>query len=290
MPTKYSEDDLVNELERVSEEYCDGGSPTVKDMKKYGDISYATFSNRFGSWNEALKVAGFSKNAVGRGNPISSEKIIEDIKRVSEEVRGRPSYSQYQEYGNFSFPTLRTHLNSWWDALSECGFEEYRHKEYSEAYNSRTIDEYISEFERVGEKLNKIPTQKDINLHSKYSLTSYQNKFDSWGEIIQKSKFSLKNSRKGVEVPKEKALDELKKAVYRIGIDNSTHDIISESKFSRTVYARKFGTINKALLKIGYEPLVRRDNPGKEQLIKDIKGIYRCYCDKNETPDQKNIS
>jgi len=285
--TKYSEEELIKELQRVSEEYCQGDSPTVEDMKKYGNISYATFSNRFGSWNHALEFSGYSKNGVGRGNSITQQEIIRDIKSVSREVGGPPTYSQYQEYGDFSFPTVRKRFNSWWNALSESGFEEYRYKEYSEQSNSRTNNEYISEFERVGEKINKVPTQKDIKLHSKYSLSSYKYNFKSWKKIIEKSKFSLKNGRNGIEISNEEALDELKKTVSRIGIDNSTRDIMSECKFSRTVYARKFGTINKALLEIGYEPLVRRDNPGKEQLIKDIKGIYRCYCDKDETPGQK---
>jgi len=284
---KYSEEELFEELQRVSEEHCDGDSPTVEDMKRNGNISYGTFINRFGSWNKALKFCNLKVNDYGRGNKIEKEDIINDIKKLSKELNKCPTSIEYKNNGNFSIVTVRKKLGSWWEALSKAGFSEYDGKDSSQPQNSRTNNEYISEFERVGEKINKVPTQKDIKLHSKYSLSSYKYNFKSWKEIIEKSKFSLKNSRNGIEISNEEALDELKKTVSKIGINNSTRDIMSECKFSRTLYARKFGTINKALLEIGYEPLVRRDNPGKEQLIKDIKGIYRCYCDKDETPGQK---
>lgn len=46
----YSEDELIDELQRVSEEYCDGETPRERDMREHGEISSGPFKNRFGSW------------------------------------------------------------------------------------------------------------------------------------------------------------------------------------------------------------------------------------------------
>lgn len=285
--TKYSEEELIEELQRVSEEHCDGGSPRVKDMKKHGEISYATFQNRFGSWNKALEYVGFSKNSRGRGNKIDKDKIIEDIKKVADICNECPSYFQYQNNGNFSIVTVRKKFGSWWKALSESGFEEYENKDSSESQSLIPKEDLIEEFDRVASDLGKIPTKSEIDKHSKYSSSVYQYRFNSWLKIIEKSKFNLRKSRKGIEISEEELLDELKKVIINIGNNNSTQEIISKTDYSKKAYTNKFGTINNAIKKIGYEPFIRRDSPGQKELIKDIKGIYRCYCDKDETPNQK---
>jgi len=52
-----TDDELINELKRFFKE--NGRSPTIRNQLEYG---WTTFSNRFGSWNNALTAAGLSHN------------------------------------------------------------------------------------------------------------------------------------------------------------------------------------------------------------------------------------
>jgi hypothetical protein len=62
MSNKYSEEELIEEIQRVSEEHCEGETPTQRDMAEYGKFAYTTYRKRFGSWNESVEMAGFEPN------------------------------------------------------------------------------------------------------------------------------------------------------------------------------------------------------------------------------------
>lgn len=283
---KYTDEELLEELKRVSEEYCDGEAPTVNDMKEHGKISYATFSYRFDSWNKALGEIELEPNSCGRGNKVSKQEIKNDINKVARELNCRPSSQQYSDMGEHSIVTARQRFGSWWEALSAAGFSEFDGRDSSEEHNTIDNKNLIQEINRIGSKIGSIPTKKDIEKYSEYSDNAYEYNFGSWSEALRQSKFSLEENRKGVQVSDEKALEELKKAIEKVGIENSNSRILEESKYSETVYALKFGTVGKAIIKLGYEPRIRRNSPGRENIINDIKGLYRYYCEKGETPSQ----
>lgn len=57
---EYDKVDLFSELQRLAEEL--GRTPRKRDMDSHGQYSAYAYSNRFGSWNEALERAGFEPN------------------------------------------------------------------------------------------------------------------------------------------------------------------------------------------------------------------------------------
>jgi len=59
------QDELLEEIHRVSKEV--GGQPTFRDMRKYGEYGEVTYHNRFGSWTNALEIAGFTENPYSTG-------------------------------------------------------------------------------------------------------------------------------------------------------------------------------------------------------------------------------
>jgi len=62
---------LISEIKRVSREFCDGQRPTQSDINKYGKFSNITYHNKFNSWNQAIKEAGFDvyTQPSGQNNP-----------------------------------------------------------------------------------------------------------------------------------------------------------------------------------------------------------------------------
>ena len=59
---KYTKEELVKELDRVSKEHCNRETPRVKDMRRYGNYSEQPYKRVFGSWNQAVENAGFQRN------------------------------------------------------------------------------------------------------------------------------------------------------------------------------------------------------------------------------------
>jgi hypothetical protein len=65
---KTSRKALIAELERLGDEL--DKPPTSDEMVEYGAYSSRTYKDRFGSWNEALKAAGFRHRPVGQTRAV----------------------------------------------------------------------------------------------------------------------------------------------------------------------------------------------------------------------------
>ena len=121
----YSEKELLDELKRVSEEYCDGKTPTSIKMEEHGKYSSVTYANRFGSWNKALKKAGLSINKKRTQCEFNEEEISKELSHISQKFKdgGTPSQSDIDTHASFSAGYLRNRYGSWNDAVVEFGFE-----------------------------------------------------------------------------------------------------------------------------------------------------------------------
>lgn len=59
-----------------------------------------------------------------RGRPrIPDETLLEELRRVAEELGEPPTVAQMDKYGEYSVATYRNHFGRWNLALREAGFE-----------------------------------------------------------------------------------------------------------------------------------------------------------------------
>jgi len=125
-PKGVSEEKLINELKRVSQKHCDNMTPKVKDVQEYSIFSHKIFTDRYGSWNMAVKKAGFTPNLEKN---ISNKQLISEIKRVSEEYcDGRlPKSQDIREYAKYSLSTFQRTFGGWNNSLKKAGFEVKEH-------------------------------------------------------------------------------------------------------------------------------------------------------------------
>jgi len=183
---KYTDEELIEELHRVSEEYYDNGYRVSKnDMEEYGNISTATYSNRFGSWSEAIEKAGLSDEEV-KDKKIDKGKLVSEMNRLSEKYcdGGSPSQKIMEEHGKYSVPTYYNRFGSWNEALEECGFE-------LNTILGATDEEVLNEIKRVSEKYcdGNTPRQEDMIKHGKWYRDIYLERFGSWSEAVEKAGF-----------------------------------------------------------------------------------------------------
>lgn len=135
MPEKISDDELLEDLNRVADQV--GESPTVMQYREHGEYSPHTFQLRFGSWTEAKKQAGIPVN-----HSPTEQDLLDDIQRVADEIGESPTMRDYREHGDYSVTKIHNTFDTWNKAKKRLGLQ----------VNNRnkprvSLDEIISDLE-----------------------------------------------------------------------------------------------------------------------------------------------
>ena len=234
---KYTDEDLIEELKRVRDEYCNGEKPNFSDMEDYGDISTVTFQRRFGSWSNALEQIDYN---------TKREKLIEEMKRLSEEMLDgkRPKQKHMIKYGKYSKSQYYTVFGSWKESVKAAGFEARSSKIYEE--------ELVEEIQRVSDEYFNSEPPKFYewvnNDDTKFSATAYVNRFGDWTTTLKETGFSPHQ--------REYSDEELIEILQNISSEEEyvTQEKL-ESGFDITagMYINRFGSWNNALEEAGLE-------------------------------------
>jgi hypothetical protein len=116
--TSVTEADLLSELQRLADDL--GTPPTYAEMEDRGAHGADTYVRRFGSWNRALEVAGFTPRS---RSEVSDEELLAELERLADDLGERPSARQMDTHGAYASATYQRHFGSWSAAL-EYAFEE----------------------------------------------------------------------------------------------------------------------------------------------------------------------
>jgi len=121
--------------------------PTCRDIEEYGDNSLWPYLREFGSWNAALREAGFTPPSSGRpsgSTNIPTTDLIADLRRVARKWGRTPSEEEYGDHGTYSTTTYSRRFGGWLSAVERAGLEPTR-KTTTANKSTRTLDpEYPS--------------------------------------------------------------------------------------------------------------------------------------------------
>ena len=261
---KYTEQQLIDELHRVSEEHCDGETPRIKDLQEHGKVSQTPYRTHFGSWNNALQEAEMKIN---RNTNITREKLKKELIRVSEEYRdGKPPREKdIKNHSKYSVRPYRDMFETWNQTLKEFGFELNREKDVSE---ERLINEIIKLSERYNEK--ETLRQETMEKYGNFSSSIYYRRFGSWNRTLQTAGLKLNQN---MDYSRQDLIDEIEKISEEYCDGSPTQeDMRNHGRYCLNCYHNIFVTWNKALKASGYEPNNRLNIPD-EKLIDDIKRV-----------------
>ena len=101
---KYPRDFLVAELKRVARAL--GKIPTMEEFQRESDISPVTLVKRFKGWKGALSSAGF--DPLKERLTYQDIGMIEDLRRVANELGRTPATTEYDERRSSSSPSAST--------------------------------------------------------------------------------------------------------------------------------------------------------------------------------------
>lgn len=238
---KYTDEELIEELHRVSEEHCDGETPTQKDMNKYGNISQSTFGYRFGSWNESLKEAGFNINSIFK---YSEEEMLNEIERLCDE-NDIVTTATIQEESEISLSAILNNFENLREILNIIG-EEDKISVRSQNIEKDDILEIAKDF-KEGNQILKSELIKETKLNNNH-IDRY---WKSWNDFLKDIECEI-NYRTYSNEYIENSVKELSEQVD--GKMPTKYEIDNNCEFSRQTVLDRYGSFTNLARKIGKEP------------------------------------
>ena len=158
-----SDEELLNDLKAVSN-IINKDTVTMGEYNQYGKYHSTTLTRRFGSWFLCLQKAQLqmSRSKIG----ISNEALFDNIEKVWIKLGKQPSYTQMEEYGEFSIGTYTKRFGGWRKALE--AFVDYVNS------TEIKIDESEPTSDTTSDVANHI-TRRDINLRMRFIVMKRDN-------------------------------------------------------------------------------------------------------------------
>lgn len=174
---KYKDEHLISELKRFYKEF--GRIPMQVDFEKIKGTGYPSrksFANHFGSFNDALKAAGFD---IEEKPEYTRDYLLSEIYRFIEEFERQPSSNDMDRTKGYpSKSNYQKVFGSWNNATQEAGFKPLS--------NRYTDEDLKNSFFAFVEKNGRPPILHEFNdSNGEYpSFWCYQSRFGSWGKTL----------------------------------------------------------------------------------------------------------
>ena len=88
----YDENDLLNDLQRVSEEYCNGETPQANNVDLHGKWTTPVYYRVFESFNKALEQACFSRTLLAEREATDTETEALRNSKLKEKIHSRDNH------------------------------------------------------------------------------------------------------------------------------------------------------------------------------------------------------
>jgi hypothetical protein len=244
-PKKISDEKLIKDLQSFVDSL--GETPTKQKMNSSGPHGATTYSNRFGSWNDALREAGLKP--VHCKQTATEEELISSLTEVADELGETPSVNQMREHGDWSPNTYQKIFGSWNDALREAGLELNREKS-----GNATKEKLIADLQRVSKKIGKTPNYTEYDEYGEWTAGTCSRNFGSWENALAEA--NLKKEK----VTKEQLLEDLKEFAEDMDTTPTSIEMEKYGPWPRYKYYRAFGTWPDTLRKVGMRPSQKSAN------------------------------
>ncbi|RLM68569.1 homing endonuclease associated repeat-containing protein [Halorubrum sp. Atlit-26R] len=173
------EGDLLEEIHRLHDKL--GRPPKADEMDELGEYSAGPYRDRFGSWDEAVKEAGYTPVKPGR-NPIPEGDLLEAIHRLHDKLGRTPKTKEMDELGEYSAGTYQDRFGSWSEAIKEAGYTPN-----NTGPEPIPEEDLLSELHRLYNEVGRVPKVTDMMEIGEYSPAPYRDRFGGWNEAVEKA-------------------------------------------------------------------------------------------------------
>ncbi|MGB9587379.1 MAG: homing endonuclease associated repeat-containing protein, partial [Armatimonadota bacterium] len=179
-PRRYSDQELLEEVRRVAKLV---GKPSLgrKDFTLHSTIPGSALTRRFGGWHATFKRAG-----VGIVEPVPTEVLLEEVRRVAQIV-GKPvlTSTNFAKHSEFAAETIRRRFKNWRDVLEHAGIG---HTWSGEAPVYRSDEELLTEVRKIAQILGKNTlSRKEFINHSSVNERILRRRFGDWNAVLERA-------------------------------------------------------------------------------------------------------
>jgi hypothetical protein len=141
-----------------------------------------------------------------------SERIIEEIREISDELSKVPTMNEFDEHGDFTTNHAKSEFGSWSAAKSASGVTE----QYLSSQGA-SPEELIEELQRLYQELGRVPKVSDLENHGIYNSSHpFKRAFGTWKAALQEAGFEPNSTR----IDRQHLIDDLQ----RVAIKMRRHD------------------------------------------------------------------
>lgn len=187
-----SDEEILADIKETSEKF-NQDYLSISFYKKHGKYSQTSIQNHFGTWRNALKLAGLrTERKPSELKRISDDEYFIDLQRVAEIIgQNTVPYDEYIKHGKYSAEHIFCRFKKWNNALELAGL-------CSTGYSKDKITQQdcFDEIERIWRLLGRQPTSTDITSKniSKYSIDTYKRRFGGWRKALERFVEYINNS------------------------------------------------------------------------------------------------
>lgn len=182
-----SNDEIIDDLRAVTEDI--GRPPTTREYGDEGRYNVATALYRFGgSWDDVLEAADLSggKETTRGRYRMSDEVLLDDLRRVAEDLGHVPDTDDYIEHGGHSIASIVGYFGSYGDAIEEAGLDPDDLPTGGKPGRPPIPDgDLLADLARVAEKVDRTPRRVDYSIHGEYSTPVLMDRWDSIENAVE---------------------------------------------------------------------------------------------------------
>lgn len=173
---------------------------------------------------------------------LSDEELLDDLRSVAGRLhKDFVTKDEYDKIGRLCSTTLQKRFGSWSRAHELAGLRKIRH------YDA-TAEDCIADLKRVAASLGTdCITTQDYKQHGQFSVPLISSRVGSWEDAITKAGLNL-SPLYHKTLTDEELFENLEQLWERLGKQPTREDFVKPlSRYSYSVYPRRFGTYRKAL-------------------------------------------
>jgi hypothetical protein len=194
----YSKSEIIKEIRRVILDECGGIVPDRDHFERLARVSHSTIAERFGTYREAIRQAGFPVHKQIPRPIFTAEQVKTNLHEVLERANG-DCFTQdfyYKNGGAYCVEVVKARLGvrNWKGVLETIGAKKKPRIVHTvvSAYARRrnflskvTEIDLFREIDRVWRQKGRRPSCSEFNQASPLGIWLYQTRYGSWTKAVE---------------------------------------------------------------------------------------------------------
>ncbi len=178
-----TDEEIITDIQNVAKQ-LDTDYLSIRFYKKYGKFSQTAIQGHFGTWKNALSIAGLrNERNASELKQISDKEYFIDFQNIAKYLNKETvTYDDYKKYGKYSAEHIFSRFKTWEDILTAADLKPT-------GFSKKRIEkqELFDEIERMWRLLGRQPTSTDIIKENicKYSIDTFKRRFGGYRAALE---------------------------------------------------------------------------------------------------------